>query len=85
MKSSSSERQIASNRPNGPDGSTKKQLPQMDGRELKKIREAAGWTQGQLGDKLGVDRRTIRKWENKERDMPGPAVILARQIRDSLK
>lgn len=44
------------------------------------IRDALGWTQGQIADYCGVDRSTVSKWEN-EPPKKGPALILLKQLR----
>lgn len=36
------------------------------GERVKELRKEAGLTQIELGEKLGVDRNTIRRWENNE-------------------
>lgn len=51
--------------------------------DIRDLREKLGWNQDQLGVHCGVDRSTVSKWE---RDPPrrGPALILLRQLRDSV-
>lgn len=34
------------------------------GRFLAHLRQEAGWTQEQLGEKLGVTNKTVSRWEN---------------------
>jgi DNA-binding transcriptional regulator YiaG len=50
----------------------------MSGEEFRALRDALGMTQEQLGKRMGVDGRTIRKWENNERNIPGPAIELTK-------
>jgi transcriptional regulator with XRE-family HTH domain len=47
--------------------------------DVRKLREAFGWNQQQLGEACGVDRSTVSKWE-KEPPAKGPALILLRQL-----
>lgn len=42
----------------------------MTSAKLRSARERLGMTQQQLADALGVDLRTIRRWENGEREIP---------------
>jgi transcriptional regulator with XRE-family HTH domain len=35
----------------------------MDGDEIRRAREAQGWTQRELGERMGVTGRTVRNWE----------------------
>ncbi len=45
--------------------------------EFKRIRESAGLTQTELGERIRVsDRRTIRRWEKGEREISGPVSLL---------
>lgn len=43
----------------------------MIGPELRKRRKAAGLSQEQLADRWGVQRETISRWENSNRELPG--------------
>lgn len=36
------------------------------GRDLRKLREEAGLTQAQLGERLGIDQRSVWTWEHQE-------------------
>ena len=54
--------------------------PTMRGLELRYIRHELGLTQSKFGEQMGVYGRTIRKWENSEREIPGPAIVLARLL-----
>lgn len=38
-------------------------MPVMDGTELKRRREACGYSQGELAERLGVHSMTVSKWE----------------------
>jgi DNA-binding transcriptional regulator YiaG len=58
--------------------------PRMTGQELRAIREFLGLTQDKMGKRMGVYGRTVRKWENNERVIPGPAVELARILHEGL-
>lgn len=48
--------------------------------ELKTARTTLGLTQAQFAQVLGLDgvhsARTVRRWEDAERDIPGPVVVL---------
>lgn len=44
--------------------------------EFRQSRKSLGLTQGQLAALIGVDRRTVQKWEGAERDMHPAAVRL---------
>jgi DNA-binding transcriptional regulator YiaG len=55
-------------------------LPQMSAAEISALRQNLNKTQAEMAALFGVDLRTFRRWENDERSMPGPAVILARYI-----
>ena len=35
----------------------------MTGKQLKKLRKARGWSQGELAELLSVDRSAVTKWE----------------------
>lgn len=48
----------------------------MTAATLAKIRAAAGLTQAELAEKLGVHLRTVQKWEGNERAIPEPIVKL---------
>jgi DNA-binding transcriptional regulator YiaG len=50
----------------------------MTGPDLKAARETLGLTQDQFGALLRVpDKgRTVRRWENGERSIPGPVIVL---------
>ncbi len=44
--------------------------------DLYRWRAALGLSQRDLGDFLGVGDRTVRRWEEKERDIPVAALLL---------
>jgi transcriptional regulator with XRE-family HTH domain len=46
------------------------------GLRLRKMREAAGWSQKQLADKAGLTQRAISSWETGEKE-PGWLSVLA--------
>lgn len=48
--------------------------------EVKKIRKKLNLTQGALADKLGVNRRTVQKWESGESKMSGNAVLKIQEL-----
>ncbi len=51
----------------------------MTEKEFLKLRRALGDTQAALGVRLGVSSaRTVRRWENGERPIPGPVAKLLR-------
>ena len=45
------------------------------GQQIRTLRRAAGWTQAELGKRLGVDKSRISEWEL-DRVMPGAATFL---------
>jgi DNA-binding transcriptional regulator YiaG len=45
--------------------------------ELKTARKTLGLSQAEFAQVVGVaSDRTVRKWEDAERDIPGPVVVL---------
>jgi transcriptional regulator with XRE-family HTH domain len=42
----------------------------VEGKELKERRQALGWTQAQLADRLGVKPNTVARWENGVLEVP---------------
>lgn len=36
----------------------------QEGIDIKVLRETRGWTQGQLADRLGIDRSSVSRMEN---------------------
>jgi len=46
--------------------------PLMEAREFKQKRLDLGWTQAEMAEWLYSDIRTIGRWENGERSIPGP-------------
>lgn len=56
----------------------RKPLPAMTAAELRAIRAEMQITQIEFAELLGVDVRTYKRWEGGERNIPGPAVLLAR-------
>jgi DNA-binding transcriptional regulator YiaG len=45
--------------------------------ELKTARQQLGLSQAEFSSVVGVaSDRTVRRWENAERDIPGPVVVL---------
>ena len=65
-------------RASGPSLFSMKSLPQMTAAEMAALRALMNKTQAEMAVLFGVDLRTFRRWENNERSIPGPAVILAR-------
>jgi DNA-binding transcriptional regulator YiaG len=60
-------------------------LPEMTAQEFGDIRQSLGFTQEKMAEAMGVDIRTVRRWENAERSIPGTAVILAKILVQNLK
>jgi DNA-binding transcriptional regulator YiaG len=60
-------------------------IPKMTPEEFCDIRETLKSTQDKMGDLMGVDTRTIRRWEKGERSIPGPAVLLAKILVDNYR
>lgn len=52
----------------------------MTPEEFKAIRERLGWTQRATGEALGLDARSIRRYESGERAISKPAAILFKTI-----
>jgi transcriptional regulator with XRE-family HTH domain len=48
----------------------------MIGKELKAMRTQLGLTQEELGERLGVRKNTIWRWENEQRGIPETVVRL---------
>lgn len=40
---------------------------------IRQLREARGWTQGEMATYFGVDKATVWRWENKGVPARGPA------------
>jgi DNA-binding transcriptional regulator YiaG len=55
-------------------------LPHMSAAEIAAMRKRLNKTQAEMAVLFGVDLRTFRRWENGERSIPGPVVILSRYI-----
>jgi DNA-binding transcriptional regulator YiaG len=56
----------------------------MDSAEMKRLRIELGLTVADLATKMRVSPRTVRRWEDGTRTVPGPAqVIIALLIGDS--
>lgn len=53
----------------------------MNSNLVKEIRLSLGLTQLELGLQMGVDRRTIQRWECGECDIAGPATVLLNQLK----
>ena len=51
------------------------------GEKLKAARRAAGLTQGQLAEKVGVQQRDISRWENGHRE---PGVLIVKKMAQAL-
>lgn len=51
------------------------------GEKLRSAREAAGLTQQQLAEKVGVQQRDISRWENCRRE---PGVLIVKKMAQAL-
>ena len=51
------------------------------GEKLKAVRLAAGLTQGQLAELVGVQQRDISRWENGHRE---PGVLIVKKMAQAL-
>lgn len=51
------------------------------GEKLKAAREAAGLTQQQLAEKVGVQQRDVSRWENCHRE---PGVLIVKKMAQAL-
>jgi transcriptional regulator with XRE-family HTH domain len=52
----------------------------VTGNELKVIRTGLGLTQEELGQRLGVRKNTIWRWENEQRRIPEPVARLVQHV-----
>ncbi|MBI3300465.1 MAG: helix-turn-helix domain-containing protein [Deltaproteobacteria bacterium] len=61
----------------------------MTGKELKEIRTSLGFTQEELGKRLGVRKNTAWRWENDQRHIPETVArlvqYLAKEVRAERK
>lgn len=61
----------------------------MTAAELRKARLALGMSQQQLADEFGVDRVTVARWENGEREIPSlldpRAAVTVLRLQDALR
>lgn len=48
----------------------------MTSEDFLRRRIALGLTQVELAERMKVDPRTVRRWENGERTVPGPVEVL---------
>ncbi len=55
-------------------------LPTMTPEEMASIREKLEKPQREMAELLGINLRSYQRWEGGERNIPGPAVLLARRI-----
>ena len=55
-------------------------LPTMGPEEFRQIRRELGKTQTEMAAIMGAGLRTVTHWENGDREIPGPAVVLARLL-----
>lgn len=55
-------------------------LPTMSAAEINRIRERLQKKQREMAELLGVDLRTYQRWEANDRNIPGPAVLLAQRL-----
>lgn len=53
--------------------------------DFRQARKSLGLTQGQLAKLMGVDIRTVQKWEGGERGIDPPAVRLLRAYLDGYR
>ncbi len=53
----------------------------MTPREFRDIRLALGLSTEQLAERLGVDPRTIRRWQDGSQPVPGPVVAAMQLLR----
>ena len=58
------------------------ELPVMSPAELRAIRETLKKTQKEMAKALGVGERGYQHWEAGARPISGPAVLLARKLRN---
>lgn len=55
----------------------------MTGEEFRAARLALGLTQAELAQDIESDVRTVRRWENSEREIPGPARVAIRLLSEA--
>lgn len=58
--------------PNGPIAAMKGRILEGFGTRLARLRKAAGLTQTELGDKVGLSKRMVAYYESTEAQPPGP-------------
>ena len=47
----------------------------MTGLELSAILKELGWSGAELGRRVDVHEKTVSKWRNGHRDVPGPVAV----------
>ena len=57
----------------------------MTGKELRDIRISLGFTQEALGERLGVWKNTVWRWENDERHIPETVARLVQYLAKEVK
>lgn len=56
----------------------------MTAADIEKFREAMGWTQAELAERLGVSQVSVSRWETGERVPRRPVLLLLESIRDRI-
>ena len=58
-----------------------RKMTEWDGGKLKAVREGKGLTQSQLGERVGVDRVSVNRWEG---DVREPNYTFTMRLADAL-
>ncbi|MBL9124887.1 MAG: helix-turn-helix transcriptional regulator [Planctomycetaceae bacterium] len=58
-------------------------IPEFPPSKVRPIREANGWTQEELAERIGVTRSLVTHWESGIRTPTGPAAILLHDLASS--
>lgn len=61
----------------------------MTAAQLRAARLKMNLSQGELAEPLGVDERTVRRWENEEREIPSwldqKSAVMVLRLHDALR
>ncbi len=52
----------------------------MTAHAFRHMRKQLGWSAARMGEEMGVDGRSVFRWESGERALEGPAAKLAQKI-----
>ena len=57
----------------------------MTPQEFKEARIKLGLSQGNLGQLMKTTDRSVRRWENGDREIPGPVIVLMQAYLDGYR